>query len=734
MIKTSQLESYNKRVADAVARRRFSEAFALLDSMAAATMAPWEIRNAIDKLRESYGYLRRYAIEGMDDPAREEMLQGIGSGLMGQAAAIMRRQLIDDSPKMYFGVIRYELLQSDSSIPQLVADFRKADGLMSMTMFSHKDGESDAIMKRQAHLLQRLFNLIWVSYPLTSDDENVLTSFLRDTDIRVELREQLLGAVMLGALEYFDERRFTILASVYLAGEKSIEIKALVLLLISLWIQRDSLTGRRLHDVMAAVKEHKGWREDLKMVFLNLVRTRDTARISRTMNEEVIPRMLKLRPDILKKFKEKDIVDEMTPEGMNPEWEELLEQSGVGEKLRELNDLQSEGGDVMLSTFSGLKGFPFFHDVSNWFAPFYTEQPDVAKVLDDSAADLGEMIDMAPMICDNDKYSIIFSLQQLPSSNRRMMLEQFKLQNVNLAELRNTMLNPEMNRRNDMANNYIHDLYRFFTLFRRKSEFVNPFASPVNLAAVGVLSSDLMDTLALEAVGEFYFKRGYYAEAADVFNLLFATKGTECQLLQKAGYCHQQLGRFEKALEFYLKSELAQPDSLWNLRRIAQCYKLLGRQKEALGYYQRLASAKPSDIGIALNLGHCHLALGNYEEALKCYYKVEYLDEKSGKALRPLAWCNFVTGNYDRASHYYDEVLNDNPSATDHLNIGHLFMAMREYVSAVNHYTEYLVANGNDINKLSDAINADREYLDKAGVDPLMTSLVVDAAAYPQSL
>ena len=42
----------------------------------------------------------------------------------------------------------------------------------------------------------------------------------------------------------------------------------------------------------------------------------------------------------------------------NPEWEEMLEKNGLADKMRELTEMQSEGADLMMVTFSNLKGFP----------------------------------------------------------------------------------------------------------------------------------------------------------------------------------------------------------------------------------------------------------------------------------------------------------------------------------------------------------------------------------------
>lgn len=705
--------------------------------MANMAGAPWNLRNDIDRLSESYGYLRRYALDGVDDPSRQSMMAQLEASILSMAESIMRHSQIEQSPRLYFSVLRYERLQSDSSLPQLAERYAQLNDELNLALFADKtpDGKSSKHVELQANFdetCRRSFDLVWVTHPFTADDTEALRRLLRNENIRVELRQQILSAVMLGALEYYDEHRLVLLAETYLDGERSLELTALVALVLTMWVQRSKLEGRNFENVMAAVREHPGWTDDLKMVFMNLVRTRDTERISRTMSEEVIPGLMKMRPEIFKKINEADNLDEFGMPEINPEWEELFESSGVADKLKELNDIQSEGGDVMMGTFAGLKSFKFFNYVSNWFLPFYPEQTEVSSVLDDSANDFGEIIDMAPMVCDSDKYSIVFSLGQMPQANRRMMLEQFKMQNINIAELRNSMLDPERSSRNGEANHFIQDLHRFFSLFRRKSEFGNPFASAINLASVPMLAQDLVDTTALEAVAEFYFKRGYYAEALDIFNLLLAQVSASVSVLQKAGYCNQHLGRIDEALKLYERSELFAPDSLWTQRRIAQCLKMAGRHAEAIPYYEKLAARKPSDTSLALNLGHCYLATGNNVEALKCYFKVEYLDEKSGKALRPIAWCLFVEGDYEHAETYYEKVMESAPSPTDHLNAGHLYMALRRFRDASACYRKYLEANGGDMAKLDAAIEADMAYIRKAGIDPTLLALAVDAAQYPE--
>lgn len=729
---TSQLQVIFNRIKKALSANHYQMALLELEAMGSASNSSWEIRQSISKLQESYGYLLRYALDGIEDPMRGQVLADLRSGILAQCSLIMRNAEIGESPRQYYGVLRYERLNGERSIPALLEQYRSGNAKLGIALLggvsNPNDDAGNPIILTQEALARRIFQLLWVTYPLTDEDETAIEHSLCDDALPLHFKELMISAVLLGALEAYDERRLVLLAGEYMRGAPHIEVKALCALLIAMWMQRMNLSGTRFKNIMEAIKERKGWRSDLKMVFMQLVRTRDTDRISRTMMENVIPEMMKLRSDITDKLGSAKDLEDLTSLEENPEWAEIMEKSGVMDKLKELSEIQADGGDVMMSTFSHLKSFPFFSEISNWFLPFHLDNSAVASVLGNGSSDIGEVISASPMMCDSDKYSIVLSLERLPKSERRMMLEQFKMHNINIAELRNSELNPESMSRDNIANKYIQDLYRFYKLYRRKGEFHSPFDAPVNLASVDCLSSEFDDTSILVLVAEFYFKHGYYDEALGLFKTISDMDGCSPQLCQKIGYCYQQSGDTVTALDYYLKSELLSPDSLWTLRRIAQCYKLNGDSKSALDYYLRVAERKPDSLNVAYNIGTCHLELGEYDAALKQYFKVEFLDDKSDKALRPIAWCLFLSGDMERSMGYYQRILANNSKPSDNLNYGHLLMAMRRYSDAIRSYRIYydsLGAGADD--KFEKAMSDDVKYLSACGVDTEMLDIVIDS-------
>ena len=93
-------------------------------------------------------------------------------------------------------------------------------------------------------------------------------------------------------------------------------------------------------------------------MYIQLLRSQETEKIDKKMREEIIPEMMK-NVGIMRnmKFGFEEIAEE---NDRNPDWEKAFEESGLGDKIREMNELQLEGADVYMSTFAQLKSLSIF--------------------------------------------------------------------------------------------------------------------------------------------------------------------------------------------------------------------------------------------------------------------------------------------------------------------------------------------------------------------------------------
>lgn len=722
-----------KRILAYIEQKRLSEAFAELKNLTDGAMA-WEISNEVSLIEDSYKMMLNYAMLGVEDPARKTLYNDIINNIYYSLDRVVQQRLLSEESTLYYNTLRYEQMQQNDSILKLIESYKTVvdkSSIYNLLTSESASIDSVKIAKEIEQIEQRIFNRIWVTFPLNSEDEESLKNVLLSNSFPKTFQEFIISALFLGMLEYYDVRRMRLLLNAYNSNDQNVSIKALVAILLSINLYSNRLNDSKLLKQIESVKEMSSWNSDVKTAYLELIRTRDTDRISRKMQDELIPEMLKLRPDLYKKLNDSTAMIDMSSIEENPEWEEMLQNSGITDKIKELNKLQEEGGDVFMSTFSHLKSFPFFSEIANWFIPFSLDHSLVADTLGNDASMIGDIIENAPFLCNSDKYSFLLSLGSIPQQQRQLMLSQFEQQRQAMNDAgmsMSAMIQP--NQRKSVMNKYLQDLYRFFKLFRRKGEFHDPFSSPINLVNIPLLSKDLDDIETLSIVGEFYFKRKYYQDARDVYMSILDKITPEAQLYQKIGYCYHQEGDLENALKFYEQAELLNSNSPWTLRRIAACYRSIGNPQKALEYYNQVATAKPDDLNVTLSIGHCYLEFGNYKEAIKNYYKVEFLDEKSTRAWRPLAWSLLLSGDYEQSHKYYEKIIAEKPIAEDYLNIGHLALAKNDMQSAIKNYKQYVANNDNDINKLIQAIKQDEKYLVELGIDSSLLPFVVDALLY----
>ncbi len=738
-----------RKIYEYVAGHRLRDAFGYARSLADGMMN-WELSRELAAAEDNYRMMLSYATKGAEDPGRNDMVATLGDTILGLVDRLERENLQPAEPTLYYNTLRYERSQSSDSIASLLDDYVKAisDGSIFTVISTGKhtaEGHRSAV-EREA-LERRIFNRIWVTHPLSSADEEALHIALADERVPLYAKELFGWGLVLGGLQYHDSRRVGLLLDMYRMSDRRLWGVGL----IGVCLLLDAFSERKLSRAASlkfqAVRDTADWGKDLRMVNMELVKTVDTDRITAKIRDEVVPGMMKLKPEIDKKLKLN--IEDLDPADMeeNPAWQEILTESGLADKLKEMSEIQEEGGDVMMGTFSHLKTFPFFNDVANWFLPFHTDY----SAFTGSGADTGlstvaDVMSAAGFLCDSDKYSFMFSLEHVPAAQRQMMLQQFKTHDAQLAELRAASLSlPEGDKRS-ILNKQIQNLFRFFRLFRRKGEIPNPFAAGVNLSASVAFVDDLRDPDALSLIAEFYFSHGYYRQALSSFALVAELKAPGADIYQKMGHARQKLGDYEGALADYERAEMLDGGSDWTLRRLARCYMALHRPAEALDRLRILESRKPDNAATALNIGRCLVELERYDEAVAAYYKGEYLDHGSAKALRPLAWCLLMVGDLTQAAKYYEKVLADTvPTAEDYLNMGHLKLAEGNFSEAMNFYSLNISARTGGENPTGTARKAavdgfisdmreDAKYLRRIGVDADLVPLLTDAILYEDKL
>jgi tetratricopeptide (TPR) repeat protein len=698
-----------------------------------ANLSNWQLKERLNELEDNYKMMLHYLTDGVKDPQQEKIYHDLFRSVY-QIADQAVLEIKATHSWSYAYEIRRTLLYSPPESPdQLVELINDLTGKTTLNDLLDEGDEKNqnlqSIEKEREEIEGKVFRIIWASSLWTAGEEKIWSEVLRNELNTNTLSSLIVSALILSLEELFDERKINLLLDACENPNEEIRQRALtgVLLFLRRYDKRLYLYPN-ISNRLQYLSDNKRFINDVRHIILQFILSRETEKITRIMKEEIIPGMMKINPLLNKKIRMDDLFGETGIDEKNPEWQNLIEESGLGDRLQEFSELQLEGADVMHSSFLHLKNFPFFNEIHHWFSLFVTP---LRSELNDELKGFAKLLFDSSLLCNSDKYSFYFSIAQMPETYRKMIMGQFSAETSAVREMMKEELpGSESGKIHPVARQYIQDLYRFYKLFPRRQNVEDIFTMKPEFYQVPSIANFISDSESLTIIGEYYFHRNYFEEAADVFNVLLRKDINNETLLQKKGYCLQMMGKLEEALDSYLRAELLNSNNSWTIKKLAYCYRALKQPGEALSYYRKAEQLNPDNLSIQLSIGHCYLELKNYTEALKHYFKVEYLTNNKEKAWRPIAWCSFLSGKYEQALDYFQKIIASNPNAIDYLNAGHTRLAMGNSKEALELYKSALNSNGNSFEKFTESFVADIPDLLNAGVKTDDIPIILDSLVY----
>jgi tetratricopeptide (TPR) repeat protein len=477
---------------------------------------------------------------------------------------------------------------------------------------------------------------------------------------------------------------------------------------------------KEIKTALATLQENSACINLLQTIQIQLLRCRETQKIDRKMREEIIPAMMK-NPKLSNEKFSIDILSEIEQdEDKNPEWTEWIEKDEIKGKIEEMAKWQFEGADVYMSTFSQLKTFPFFGEITNWFRPFDTNVPEIAEITPnkiEGSKTLLSAICASPFFCNSDKYSFCFTFKQVPPEQREMLLGQIPDENeIHATDDSISKKASKEKQAETESNQYIQDLYRFFKLSNFRHEFSDPFATSLNMLESESLSSLINNNEAILRTFRYLVEKEYYNEAYNAGRIYEKCGEGDAQFYQEMGFCMQKERDFDSAIDYYTRADIIKPDPLWTLRHIAQCYRMQGESEKALSFYQMAEELAPENISLLLQTGESFAATKRYEEAFARFYKAEFLKPDSRRAIRAIAWCSFITGKDEQARGYYNRLLEmSKPAFEDYLNAAHVEWVSGNRSRAIELYNQAKECC-KSTDKVTEQIMNDSEVLIARGV------------------
>lgn len=680
-----------------------------------------------DDLQQNYRLLLDYFLRGVDDPQRKVIYNKLISKLFVLTCELREELLFRNSSNFEYLQKRY--------FPHRL-QFSSTDKLIDSLVYFHRNQTDEVIdvnrRKNYERLLQDVFAILWLSTSY-GNSETMLFRKITNENYKGRLEKNLaITALTLNLWRMFDDEKLQLLLDCCSHPDVEVKQRSLVGLCFVLarynpFIPYFPIIRNRLvllaDDNLTAI--------NFKNIIVQIIGTVETDKITKKLREEILPEVMKINPLLKDKMDADSLLKSEEWEEANPEWQDIIEKSGVQDKLQELTELQMEGADVYMGTFAMLKNFSFFNDFANWFLPFDSSYSSVSALFDANEQSLLLAFVGNNALCNSDKYSFCLSVLQMPEAQRNTLKRSFKMESDQLAEMAKdeAILSPETYSKN-ISKQYIQDLFRFFKLHPNRSDFSDMFAS-----ALFMHRSYLFDILSSgsdmkASVAEFYFAKSQYREAIELFNELLTENEPTAAVFQKIGYCYQQLSDINSALEAFLKADIIQPDDLWTTKKIALCYKLLGNFEKALDYYKHANFLRPNQQKVLLQIANCYLELEQYKNALEIYAGLEIADENNQKVQRSIVWCALISGNTAQALYYSQRLLENEPVSVDYIHAAYITWIENKISETVDYLKQAISLANNDTSLVYNVIVNDLPRMRNAGIHLSDFQLLWDGIMY----
>ena len=719
--------------------RKLKPAFDLLDQMILAS-GLGEFSDQLLDLEQNYRFMLMYTVEGIKDPERQKIYHHILLSTFELADHCADSLKMKYSTSLEFqkkrGVTRVTIENIHDYFAQLES-FHLENELRSLISDTSSTVKND---KTEVYHYQKIINIFyhfWFKNKLSSDEISSVKSFFQNQHIPNHERALMVTSITLSLLLFFDEQKIMLLFEGYESVEEEVNQRALTGLILTLYrYDRRILLFPSITARLALLNENSTFKRHFEKILLQLIGSKETEKIQQKLQDEILPEMMKLSPNLRNKLSLEAMLGDVMNEDKNPQWQDVFKDSpGILDKMEELSEMQTKGADIFLTSFSYLKTFPFFSELINWFVPYYPSHPQLIR--SSSPEDLKDnqrlfdLLYKTPVLCNSDKYSFSFSMQTIPDEYKKMMFNSLSAEFDQLIESESEDdLITHDKKAEAVSGQYIRDLYRFYKLHPQREGFENIFSWLFDFHNKSVFR-DLLheDHLLLRNIGEFYFSKCYYRDAADIYSMLLQDC-EDAELIQKLAFCYQKLDNFEQALTWYLKADLFGQNRIWNLKKIALCYRHQKRTDLALDYYQQVIALEPDNLGVHISIGHCRMELKQYEEALKSYFKVEYLSPGNKKIWRPIGWCSLLVGKKQQSEQYFSKLVEDSPNKFDLMNMGHVQWCLGKRKIALDYYKQSISNAEMSEKEFMEAFHEDLEHLLSQGVDADDVPIMLDQLRY----
>ena len=619
----------------------------------AQTLDNWELNESIEQMRSTYYYMLSFLVKGVEDPNAKQLGQQLWTQAQATGQRIRRIKYLKEKPNSRYSIALLTL-RSDSELGNL---------LMRLEVPCEPAELEDCMVK--------LFRRIWTSDQWQNGDYEVAMQILDSGQVPPKAKAVLISAVVLALMEFFDERKLTLLLDAYLNEDNEVSQRALVGIVLSLRKDHELLSYYpEITSRLDILGDDEAFTQYIYTILMQLQISTMTDKITSKMREDIMPNIVKGSRMMKQRMGLVELGNKLSENGENPEWLPTTDtdDSKAEEKVREMVEMQLEGEDIYMATFAMMKGYRFFGEMAHWFYPFTDDDIALQNMQQNFGSKSGDFMRAllaGSPFCNSDKYSLCLLTSTLGQQGFESIAAQVEAQMSDLDQDElNEALSKSINRKKKLkeySRHFIFDLYRFFYIYGFRSEFYNPFAdgkknifSPESIPALPSLTEN--KPLLLEHA-EFLMRKGYYEQALSEFLLYMQTEEHTAELFQKIGFCYQKTEQWAEAQKYYERADSIKADSKWTLSHLGRVCIMQGDYATAQDCYEQICQMEPENVGYLLRWAECLKETGQTADAIDILHKANYLEPDSQKVRRLLGTCLILNKEYEKGLSFLDTPL-----------------------------------------------------------------------------
>lgn len=665
----AQIEDWYKQATAYIHSGTLSKAIEAMRPIAQA-IEKWPLVDKLSDYEMQINLMMDYLQQGAEDPDRTTVYRQLQVNLQHMLMLMGSYLEIKNKCPLYETLNRqWQGRHNAEELRRIIHELCSSHAFLETQV---GQAHTEEVMRQIELHSQRQHDLFY--YQMTQlcwnrDEQELMQQLLREQLLPEEELCITISAVTISLLMYADVNKLEWLLSAYQSiNSNPIKARALVGLVFVVSKKKTILENNPdLVNHLVDLRNDAEFTAHFRQTIVQIYCQKQTRTTQQRMSDVILPDLLKYSDKKRKELKEEEKIESFSE--LNSDWkmEERMEKH-----FDELMKRTKRGEDIQYTSFKNAKQHAFFHEMANWFLPFNALNKYLVDLygIQEQQKSIILRIANSSFYCASDCYSFCLIFSKLPESIRKQISESDFSEQLNELSEEEFSSNKSFEQQMKL---YLQDLYRFSQLFAPYQKLQSQFFSSVPEEFIMQVCNRAERIDLYQQLADLLFTQKDYEQACAFYehHLLPECQTPSVLVMQKIGFCYQQLGFTNEAIRWLTKADIAEPDNPWTLRHLAQCHETNIDYTQALVCYQQLETLQPDNIKLLKQIGELYEKARLYDEALPYFHKIYYLQADHVQVLAHIAQCLLQLKRYEEAYQYYDRLIEKGKATNeDQINAG----------------------------------------------------------------